>query len=98
MGQILPWQQENGNIHDPYAGAVVKGGAIAGLVPQAVCYAFLPKDGAGARTGVLLVEVHILKATWSLKCSACPSQHVVHWPHQLLHTRPRPLNFAFVDS
>ena len=56
MGQILLWQQENGNNRDPYAVAVVKGGAIVGLVPQAVCYAFL-RNGAGARTGVPLVEV-----------------------------------------
>ena len=40
MGQILPWQQENGNLHDPYAVAVVKAGAIVGLVPQAVVTRF----------------------------------------------------------
>ena len=44
------FQQENGNIHDPYAVAVMNDGAIVDML-------FLLKDGAGARTGVLQVEL-----------------------------------------
>ena len=34
IGQVLPYQQECGNIHDPYAVAVVKRGVIVGHVPR----------------------------------------------------------------
>ena len=47
LGQLLPYQREPGNIHDPYAVAVVETGVairIVGHVPRAissVCYFFL---------------------------------------------------------
>lgn len=48
VGQILPCQQEGGNIHNPYAVAVVEGGVTVGHVPRAissVCYLFLGRNG-----------------------------------------------------
>ena len=44
VGQVLPCQQEHGNVHDPYAVAVVNEGVTVGHVPRAissVCSSFL---------------------------------------------------------
>ena len=47
-GQILPCQRERGNVHNPYAVAVVERGVTVGHVPHAissVCSLFLGKNG-----------------------------------------------------
>ena len=48
VGQVLPCQWERGNVHDPYAVAIVERGVVVGHVPRAissVCYLFLGKSG-----------------------------------------------------
>ena len=43
IGQILPCRREAGNIHDPYAVAVVEQGVFVGRVPRAIsslCHLF----------------------------------------------------------
>ena len=48
VGQVLPCQRERGNVHDPYAVAIVDKGVVVGHVPRAissVCYLFLGKRG-----------------------------------------------------
>ena len=48
VGQVLPCQRERGNVHDPYAVAIVERGVVVGHVPRAissVCYLFLGKSG-----------------------------------------------------
>ena len=53
-GQILPCQRERGNVHDPYAVAVVEKGVTVGHVPRpisSVCSLFL------GRNGTILCEV-----------------------------------------
>ena len=41
MGQILPCQEENDNIHDPYTVAVIKDGAIIDMYFEQFVKSFL---------------------------------------------------------
>ena len=36
VGQVLPCQRERGNVHDPYAVAIVDKGVVVGHVPRAI--------------------------------------------------------------
>ena len=48
VGQVLPCQQERGNVHDPYSVAIVDGNTVVGHVPRAilvVCSLFLRRNG-----------------------------------------------------
>ena len=48
VGQILPCQQERGNVHDPYSVAIVDENTVVGHVPRAisaVCSLFLRRNG-----------------------------------------------------
>ena len=48
VGQVLPCQQERGNVHDPYSVAIVDGNTVVGHVQRAisaVCSLFLRRNG-----------------------------------------------------
>ena len=47
VGQVLPCQQERGNVHDPYSVAIVAGNTVVGHMPRAisVCSLFLKRNG-----------------------------------------------------
>ena len=54
VGQVLPCQQERGNVHDSYSVATVDGNTVVGHVPRVIsahCSLFL------RRNGVVICEV-----------------------------------------